>query len=96
MIEPHNKGTLLRIRVKPRSRTQAIFLDEECSVHVKAAPTRGEANLEVLKVIARALGIHTDRVHLITGKTTQNKIILIDEMDPQSVLEALKNSSLTL
>jgi uncharacterized protein (TIGR00251 family) len=96
MIEPHNKGTLLRIRVKPRSRKQAIILDGDCAVCVKAAPTRGEANVEVLKVVAKALGIQTNRVYLISGKTTQNKIILIEDLDPKSVIEALKNSSLTL
>ncbi|MFX1509659.1 MAG: DUF167 domain-containing protein [Promethearchaeota archaeon] len=96
MIEPHNKGTLLRIRVKPRSRKQAIILNEECSVHVKAVPTRGQANLEVVKVIAKALDIQSSRVHLISGKAAYNKIILIEEMDPKSVLEALRNSSLTL
>ncbi len=92
MIESHNKGTLLSIRVKPRSKRKATILAEEdvCNVHVKAAPTRGQANIEVIKLMAKKLGIPTHRIRIISGEKTSNKILLIEGMDQQSVLAALR------
>jgi len=92
MIESHNKGTLLSIRVKPRSKRQAIIFAEEdaCSIHVKAAPTRGQANIEVIKFLAKTFGIPTNRIQIIVGEKSSTKILLIEGMTPQSVKVALK------
>ncbi len=92
MLESHNKGTLLRIRVKPRSKKQAILLEGEsvCSVYVKAAPTRSQANIEVIKLIANKLRIPRHCIRIISGEKKSTKILLIEGMDSQSVLAALR------
>ncbi|MFW9830217.1 MAG: DUF167 domain-containing protein [Candidatus Thorarchaeota archaeon] len=92
MIEPHNKGTLLSVRVRPRSKKQAIILNEEneCYVHVKSAPLRGQANLELLKLFAKVLKVPTERIHIISGEKSQNKTLLIEAVKPNIVRAALK------
>ena len=92
MIESHNKGTLLEIQVKPRSKKQAIIFDGEtsCTVFVKAAPVRGQANKEMVKLVANTLGIPTHRVRIIHGEKVTTKRLLIEGLDPQSVLDGLK------
>ncbi|MFX1319001.1 MAG: DUF167 domain-containing protein [Promethearchaeota archaeon] len=92
MIELHNKGTLLRIYVKPRSKKEGITLTENqlCEVHVKAPPTRGQANLAVVKFIAKKLGIQANRVRIISGEKASHKVLLIENMTPESVMTAFK------
>lgn len=93
MIESHDKGTLLYVRVKPRSKKPAIIVDEEKGifVHVKAAPIRGQANAEVLKLITSRLEISIDQVRIISGHKSVNKTLLIEGVEPKMVHAALKN-----
>jgi uncharacterized protein (TIGR00251 family) len=92
MIEPHNKGTLLTIRAKPRSKSPGIILegDAVCSVYVKAPPTRGQANIEIVKLIAKRLSIPTQHIRIMSGEKTSTKTLLIEGMVPQAVFAALK------
>ncbi|MFW9986838.1 MAG: DUF167 domain-containing protein [Candidatus Odinarchaeota archaeon] len=91
MIHPHDKGTLLVIRVKPRSKRQAIRLDKEtiCQVHVKAPPIHGRANAEVQNLVAKHLEISPTKVKILSGKKAANKTLLIEGMDPEAVRSAL-------
>ncbi|MHA2406298.1 MAG: DUF167 domain-containing protein [Candidatus Hermodarchaeia archaeon] len=92
MIKPHNKGTLLTIRAKPRSKSPGIKLegDAVCSVYVKAPPIRGQANSEIVKLIAKRLNIPTHNIRIMSGEKTSTKTLLIEGMDPQTVFAALK------
>jgi uncharacterized protein (TIGR00251 family) len=92
MIEPHNKGTLLTIRAKPHSKSPGIILesDAECIIYVKAPPKRGQANIEIIKLIAKRLNIPTNNIRIISGEKKSTKTLLIEGMDPQTVLVILK------
>ena len=92
MIEPHNKGTLLTIRAKPRSKSSRIILEYDgmCSVYVKAPPTRGQANIEIMKLFAKRLSISIQQVRILSGEKTSTKVLLIEGMTPKAVLAALK------
>jgi uncharacterized protein YggU (UPF0235/DUF167 family) len=43
-----------------------------------------------MKLMAKKLGIPTHRIQIISGEKTSNKILLIEGMDQQSVLAALR------
>jgi uncharacterized protein (TIGR00251 family) len=92
MIEPHNKGTLLTIRAKSRSKSPGIKLEGNavCNVYVKAPPIRGQANREIVKLIAKRLNISTQYIRIMSGEKTSTKTLLIEGMDPQTVFAALK------
>ncbi|MFX0079820.1 MAG: DUF167 domain-containing protein [Candidatus Hermodarchaeota archaeon] len=92
MIEPHDKGTLLFVRVITRSKKQDIELNEEkiCQVYVKAPPVRGQANAEVVKVIAKRLGISIEDVHIISGRKSEKKTLLIEGVEPDRVLAKMQ------
>jgi len=91
MIQPHDKGTLLFIRVKPRSKRQAIKFDEEtiCQIHVKAPPIHGRANAEVRTLVAKHLEISPTKVKIVSGKKAGNKTLLIEGIAPAAVRAAL-------
>ncbi len=91
MIKPHNKRTLLKIRVKTRSKEQVIkFEDEVYYVHVKADPFRGQANAEVIKIVAKQLEIPATRLRIVSGKKSTNKTLLIEGMEPNLVHKKIK------
>lgn len=75
-------GCLLSIRVTPRSAKPGIgewridpggrpFL----GVRVAAAPTDGAANDEVIKLLAKALGLPKSRLSIVSGHTARLKRI---------------------
>ena len=91
MIESHDKGTLLRIQTRTNSKKMYIQLTREaCQVFVKASPVRGKANQEVIRLLAKTLGISSHRVRFLAGEKSKNKILLIEGMNPEQVLELLQ------
>ncbi|MFX1473869.1 MAG: DUF167 domain-containing protein [Promethearchaeota archaeon] len=93
MIELHAKGVLLHIRVKTRAKSRSISITGHppvCLVSVKAAPIRGRANREVIRLIAEHLNVSTTRVILVAGVMSPRKSLLIMDMVPADVLAALK------
>ncbi|MFX0169253.1 MAG: DUF167 domain-containing protein [Candidatus Hodarchaeota archaeon] len=92
MIESHDKGTLLHVQIHARSKTATIHVREgSCQVFVKAPPTRGQANQEVIRLVAKKLRVSSQRVHIMAGAKSKNKILLIEGMKPELVLESLQN-----
>lgn len=94
MIELHAEGVLLHLRVKARARTQSISITEEppsCVVCVKAAPVRGRANKEVIKLIAERLKISTSQIKLVAGVRSPRKTLLIESLAPEDVRAAFQH-----
>jgi uncharacterized protein (TIGR00251 family) len=74
------KTKSLSVKVHPRSRKQEITkLDGSTyKIHVTSAPSKGEANQEVCKLIAKFLGVPVSRVRIIRGHKSRNKLIAIE------------------
>ncbi len=70
--------TLMRIRVRPNSQKFSIILNEEfIEVQVKAPPTKGKANAEVLKNFSKIFGVSSKNIVIVRGSTSQDKVIEI-------------------
>ena len=94
MLQLHDKGTLLFIRVKPKAKTRAFKFQNDSAeliVRVKASPIRGRANAEVVKLLAKQIGISTDRISIMVGATSFKKTLLIEGLSPDEVLAALRD-----
>jgi uncharacterized protein (TIGR00251 family) len=74
------KTVRLSVKVHPKSRKQEIIEigENAYKIHVLAPPSKGEANAEVCKLIARYLDIPVSRVKVLRGHKSRNKIISID------------------
>jgi uncharacterized protein YggU (UPF0235/DUF167 family) len=77
-------GVTLAVRLTPRGGRDAIDGierrdDGQCvlKVRVRAAPTEGEANDALTKLIARTLGVPPRAVSLIAGATSRIKRIAV-------------------
>lgn len=82
--------TTIAVRVTPRSSKPGIGEwragadgREELEVRVSAAPTDGEANAAVIKLLAKALGVPKGSIAIVSGETSRHKRIAvpIDEIE---------------
>ena len=69
----------LNIRVHPRSRKQDITqIDSDTyKVRVLAPPSKGEANKEVMKIIAAHFGLPVSLVQIVRGHASRDKVVAI-------------------
>lgn len=66
----------LALRVTPGARSEAIELaDGVVQVKVRAKPKDGEANVAVLALLAKSLGVATSKLRLLRGATGRNKLV---------------------
>jgi uncharacterized protein (TIGR00251 family) len=73
------KTISLSVKVHPRSRKQEVIKLGESTykIHVTSAPSKGEANHEVCKLLANFLGVPVSKVTIIRGQKSRNKLIAV-------------------
>lgn len=71
----------LNVKVHPRSRKQRVTKlgEKTYKIHVVSAPSKGEANEEVCRLIASFLGVPASKVKIIQGHKSRNKLITIEQ-----------------
>lgn len=78
-----NNQAILKIYVQPSgSSNEIVGLYGEpprLKIKIKAPPSDGEANKELIAFIAKRLGISKSRVQLVKGLTSRKKDLLIDQ-----------------
>jgi hypothetical protein len=91
MIEQRDSKVRVRIRVQPRaSRTEvAGEYDGALKVRVAAPPVAGAANVELMRFIAKRVGVAPSCVRVVRGDAGRSKVVEIDGVDVHSVRRAL-------
>lgn len=83
--------TLLAVTVTPRSSRSSITRDERGDVkaHLNSPPADGRANEELIKLLARILGIAKSRISIEKGDRGRKKILLIEGMTEEEVRQRI-------
>lgn len=83
-----DRAVLLRVKAKPHAREDAVLgvRAGELIVAVRAPAEKGRATAEVVRVIARALGIPRESVILKSGGSSSHKVFQL----PREAAGALK------
>ncbi|HQZ98375.1 MAG TPA: DUF167 domain-containing protein [Pyrinomonadaceae bacterium] len=78
-IKVNSDAVEFRVRVIPRaSRTEFVgIIDGVLKVRIKAAPVDGAANEELIKFLARTLGVSKSAVEIVAGQTSKIKRLRI-------------------
>jgi len=73
------EAVVLRVKAKPHAREDAVLgvRAGELLVAVRAAAEKGKANAEIVRVLARALGVRRDRVVLKSGSGAPHKVFVV-------------------
>ena len=78
-------GDTLEVRVTPRAASNRVDLEPgpdgaiEVRVRVTASPERGKANREVVRLLARELGVAPTALSIVRGAGSRRKTIRIEE-----------------
>jgi uncharacterized protein (TIGR00251 family) len=70
----------LTVKVQARAAKPGVEKTGERAykVHVKAAPSKGEANAEVIGLLARQLGVARSQFKIVRGETSRYKLVVVD------------------
>jgi len=81
----------LSIQVKPNSQKTELILEPDGTLimRVAAPPTRGKANKEMVKWLAKKIGKPSSQVRLISGLHSRTKIIEILNISQGEVMKNL-------
>lgn len=91
ILEEHDDGTILVVRVVPRSSKSVIegVVAGALRVRLAAPPVDGAANAALIELIARGCGIPKSRVAIIAGERSKQKRLLLRGIEPAQVRERL-------
>ncbi len=86
-LRPTSDGTLLRVHVRPGSSKPGIggFHGDAVCVRVRARPTDGAANRELLSVLAEALAVAPSAVSVASGAHSRAKQVRVDGLSVEIV-----------
>jgi uncharacterized protein (TIGR00251 family) len=90
-LKAHPEGTLLSVKVIPRSSRNEIAgaLGDELKIKVTAPPVDSAANRAVVEFLAETLNCPKSAVVLIRGDTARHKTLLLKGITPQEIEAAL-------
>lgn len=71
---------ILRIKVKPNARTSALTAQEDGSyiAQLRAAPIDGQANAELIELVARHFGVRKAQVSIKSGAGARMKQVVVE------------------
>jgi uncharacterized protein len=72
-----DRGTTLRVRVKPKASRSRILGERDGALEVSLAapPVDGEANAELVRTLSRELRVPRSSVELVSGRTARTKLV---------------------
>jgi hypothetical protein len=91
ILEEHPNGTILAVRVVPRSSRAEIIgvVDGSLRVRLAAPPVDGAANAALIELVARLCGIPKSRVNILSGERSKQKRLLLRGIDATEVRHRL-------
>ncbi|XP_044480006.1 UPF0235 protein C15orf40 homolog [Mangifera indica] len=85
----------ITIHAKPGSKVSSItdVSDDAVGVQIDAPAKDGEANAALLEYISSVLGVKRRQVSIGSGSKSRDKIVVVEEVTPQNVFNALDKGS---
>ena len=86
------KGTFLRVIVKPNSKEKKLVGDinsESIQINLTGPAREGKANTELVKKLSKLLKVSTSSIKLVAGHKSREKTLLIEGLNAEEVEERL-------
>ena len=79
----------------PRASRSEItgFADDVLKVRLASPPVDGAANAELVKLLAKALGLAKRQIEIVSGSASRNKIVQIAGISPDELVKVLKQQT---
>jgi uncharacterized protein (TIGR00251 family) len=88
------RGTFIKVVVKPNSKSKEFIAEitsEAVFLNLSRPAREGKANAELIKRMAKTLGITTNAIVLIAGHKKREKTLLITGITQEIVLKKLSD-----
>ena len=87
VVDEKGGGVVFNVRVIPRSSRSEVIGEVEGNLKVRLSspPVDGAANAELIKLIAKTLGVSKSAVEIVSGETSRTKRIRIDGVTAEEV-----------
>lgn len=81
----------ISLRVYPNASRNEVagLIDGVLRVKVSAPPIGGKANRELVTFLSRLLGVSKGNIDIIRGHTSRNKVVVIDGLSRQEVINRI-------
>ena len=86
------KGTFLRVIVKPNSKEKKLVGDissESIQINLTGPAREGKANTELVKKLSKLLKVSTSSIKLVAGHKSREKTLLIEGLNAEEVEDKL-------
>ena len=82
-------GCFLKCWIQPRSSRNTVVgvHGDALKIALTAPPVDGKANQELLKFLAKCLGLSKSEIRIAAGDSSRNKTILITSMDKAALIK---------
>jgi len=84
-------GSVVRfsVNVKPSSSNNRLLLEPDggFQLRVKAPPTKGRANREIVRWLSKSLNVPSSAINIVRGEHSKEKIIEISGVEMGQVLK---------
>ncbi len=91
-IELSKRGVRIRVFVKPGSNeTKLVAEEDELVFYTEEPPVAGRANASLIRFIARAIRISPSKITIVRGLRDRLKIVEIQDVDLEEIVNSLSN-----
>jgi len=86
--------TRLHIRLQPNARRNEVvgFQNDVLRLRVTAPPHEGRANKALIDLLADVLDIPKSHIDILRGRTTMDKLVVIEDLEPDEVRTRLESA----
>jgi uncharacterized protein len=90
-ISDFQEGIRISVRVTPRASKNMVVgrRGDSLAVKLTSPPVEGRANRDLVKFLAKMLGVSTSSVSIVKGETSRNKILFVAGLDSRMALTKL-------
>jgi uncharacterized protein (TIGR00251 family) len=91
-LQETRDGVILRVKVQPRASRDEVtgVHGDALKVRIAAPPVEGAANIRLVMVLAKKLGVSRGQLELRTGSTSRLKAIAIQGISADEVRRRLE------
>ena len=92
-LKPHPEGVCVSVKLQPRASNNEIadVVGGELKIKVTAPPVDSAANEALLKLLAEALDCPRRAVHLLRGRASRHKQVLVQGLTSEAILAKLSD-----
>ena len=93
VLSKQDNTVLIKILAKPGAKYNAItgIDDEGVGVQIAAPPVDGEANTELVKYMAKLLGLRKSDVSLDKGSRSRQKTLIVSGLQKDTIITTLQS-----